>query len=79
MGQAELSVEMLKVKCGILDADIKAAGGGVASLAPGRNSKENNPFRAQFDAAGESWRKQESHQWASKTSVNCRQTHASAP
>ena len=46
----------------------KAAGGGVAKVAPGRTSKENKPFRAQFDAASEAWRKQESHQWASETS-----------
>ena len=86
-----MSVEMLKIKCGILDADIKAAQadimvhmpstaayfkpackeaaeGGVAIIAPGRASKENKPFRAQFDAASEAWRKQESHQWASETS-----------
>ena len=74
-----MSVEMLKIKCGILDADIKAAQadimvhmpstaayfkpackeaaeGGVAIIAPGRASKENKPFRAQFDAAREAWR-----------------------
>ena len=39
-----------------------------ARIAPGRASKENKPFRAQFDAASEAWRKQESHQWASETS-----------
>ena len=54
----------------------KAAGGGVAKVAPGRTSKENKPFRAQFDAASEAWRKQVSHQWASDTSDNYRQTHA---
>ena len=94
-----MSVEMLKIKCGILDADIKAAqadimvhmpstaayfkpackeaaGGGVASLAPSRPSKANKPFRARFDVAREAWRKHTPHQWASKTSDNCRQIHA---
>ena len=51
----------------------EAAGGGVASIAPGRASKENKPFRAQFDAAREAWRKQGIERWASKTSDNCRQ------
>ena len=51
----------------------KAAGGGVAKVAPGRTSKENKPFRAQFDAASEAWRKQNCNRWASKTSTNCRQ------
>ena len=95
MGQAELSVEMLKIKCGILDADIKAAQadimvhmpstaayfkpackeaaeGGVAIIAPGRASKENKPFRAQFDAAREAWRIKADGQRASKTSGNLR-------
>ena len=91
-----MSVEMLKLKRIILDADIKAAQGdimehmpstaayfkpackeaaegGVAIIAPGRASKENKPFRAQFDAAREAWRKQGIERWASKTSDNCRQ------
>ena len=64
---------MLKIKRGILDADIKAAGGGVAVVAPSRPSKANKPFRAQFDAAREAWRKHVPERWASKTSFNHRQ------
>ena len=63
-----MSVEMLKIRRIVLETDIKAAEGGVALIAPGRASKKNKPFRAQFDAASEAWRKQESHQWASETS-----------
>ena len=59
---------MLKIRRIVLETDIKAAEGGVALIAPGRASKKNKPFRAQFDAASEAWRKQESHQWASETS-----------
>ena len=67
---------MLKIRRIVLETDIKAAEGGVALIAPGRASKKNKPFRAQFDAASEAWRKQVSHQWASDTSDNYRQTHA---
>ena len=59
----------MKIMRRVWNVDIKAAGGGVAGVAPGRTSKENKPFRAQFDAASEAWRKHTPHHRASKTSA----------
>ena len=47
----------------------KAAGGGVAIVAPGRADEAKSPQGA--FAGREAWRKQEPDSWASKTSANC--------
>jgi len=57
-----------------LESRYKAAGGGVARIAPGRAVEAKSPKGA--FAGREAWRKQESDRRASKTSANCRQKHA---